>query len=70
VKPTFEKAIKALEDNPNFQVIVSQIKDQRETHITELSAFENAGNPQVLAYLAGSISTLDLILKGIDDCKQ
>lgn len=65
-----EKAIKALEDRPDFQVVVQWLKDMREGYIGDLGHQQPASNPHLLSHLAGSISALDLVLKNIDEFKS
>ena len=62
-------AIKNLEGTPSFEAVVDLAKDQRDAHVVELSDMKNAGNPQLLAYLAGSISALDILIRNIDECR-
>jgi len=64
------EAVKSLEGTPAFDTIVDLVKDQRDAHLVELSDMKNAGNPQLLAYLAGSISALDIFIRNIDECRS
>lgn len=64
------KAIQLLQDRPEFQLVEKAMIDYRDTHIADLSNMQNAENPQLLAYLAGGISAMNVILMQIDECKQ
>ena len=66
----FEKAIVLLEDKPEFDVIIDTLREMKENCIKDLSNIDNAQNPQLLAYLAGSISVLDIFLSSIDETKS
>jgi len=66
----FEKAIVLLEDKPEFDVIIDTLSEMKENCIKDLSNIDNAQNPQLLAYLAGSISVLDIFLSSIDETKS
>lgn len=62
-----EKAIQRLEDMPEFEFLVNLLKEYKETHVNDLSNINNAENPQLLAYLAGGISVLNIFLNEIDE---
>lgn len=66
----FPEAIKNLETLPSFEVVMKTVEVQKDTHIAELSDMKNAGNPQLLAYLAGSISALDIFMRNVDDVRE
>lgn len=67
---TLEEAILQLEGNPSFEFIVDMMKQYKEGHVTDLSNITNAENPQLLAYLAGGISALGIMLDQIDECRS
>lgn len=62
-----EQALKTLADRPDFQTLVTWIRELREGYISDLAHQQVASNPHLLSHLAGSISCADLILKQIDE---
>jgi len=69
MKITIEQAVSDLKNQESFQVFKKMIEDYKETHVNDLSVMGNAENPQILAYLAGGIGVLNMILTTIDDCQ-
>lgn len=67
---TLEEAVLQLEGNPSFEFIVDMMKQYKEGHVTDLSNITNAENPQLLAYLAGGISALGIMIDQIDECRS
>jgi len=67
---TLEEAVLNLEGNPSFEYILKMIKDYKEGHVADLSNMANAENPQLLAYLAGGISALGLMLDQVNECRS
>lgn len=66
----FIKAILLLEDKPEFECLVESLEEYKASHISELSDIKNAENPQVLAYLAGGISAINIFLEQINECRS
>jgi hypothetical protein len=58
-KPTLEQAVKALEHNENFQVVIEFIEMQKESSLAELY---RANNDQV-QQISGELIASDRILK-------
>ncbi len=58
-KPTLEQAVKALEHNENFQVVIEFIEMQKESSLGELY---RANNDQV-QQISGELIASDRILK-------
>ncbi len=63
---TLEEAILLLQDRDDFETIVKAMRDYKETHVADLANIKNAENPQLLAYLAGGISAMSILLEQID----
>jgi hypothetical protein len=58
--PTLPEAVSILVNNEEFKVFLSFLEDEREVFIANL---RQAENPNEVMKLAGSISTLDEILR-------
>ena len=67
---TLEEAVLKIEGNESFEYIMQMMKHFKEGHVTDLSNIANAENPQLLAYLAGSISAIGLILDQVNECRS
>lgn len=67
---TLEEAILKIEGHESFEFIMSMMKQYKETHVSDLSNMANAENPQLLAYLAGGISAIGLVLDQINECRS
>ena len=60
---TLEEAIKALEHNREWKVIIDALQRDREALINDFHSSEILDNPQSLARLGGEIASVDRILK-------
>ena len=60
---TLDKAIKALQFNTEWKVILDALRKDREALINDFHSPEILDNPQALARLAGEISSVDRIIK-------
>ena len=60
---TLDKAIKALEHNTEWKVIVDVLRKDREALINDFHSPEILDNPQALARLGGEIASVDRIIK-------
>lgn len=65
-----ERAVKKLEGNPDFEFIMGLFTEYKNSQVDDLSNLKNAENPQLLAYLAGGISTLNMFLGQINECRS
>ena len=63
---TLEEAVLLLQNRDDFETIVKAMRDYKETHVADLANIKNAENPQLLAYLAGGISAMNILLEQID----
>ena len=59
-RPTLAEAINILQDNQEFSVFMEFIAEEKDAFIAQL---RQAENPNDVMKLAGSISTLDEVLK-------
>ena len=64
-----ERAVKKLEGNPDFEFIMGLFTEYKNSQVDDLSNLKNAENP-LLAYLAGGISTLNMFLGQINECRS
>ena len=60
---TFEEAIKALENNTEWKVILEALDKDREALINDFHSPEILDNSQALARLGGEIASVDRIIK-------
>ena len=60
---TFEDAVKALENNTEWKVILGTLSKEREALINDFHAPEILDNPQALARLGGEIASIDRVIK-------
>lgn len=60
---TLEEAIKALEHNTEWKVILEALSKDREALINDFHSPEILDNPQSLARLGGEIASVDRIIK-------
>jgi hypothetical protein len=60
---TLDKAIKALQFNTEWKVILEALSKDREALINDFHSSEILDNPQSLARLGGEIASVDRILK-------
>jgi hypothetical protein len=67
---TLEEAVLKLEGMPEFEFIYDILKHSKDTNVADLSNMANAENPQLLAYLAGGISVLNILIEQIDECRS
>ncbi len=58
-KPTLEQAVKALEHNENFQVVVEFVEQQKEASLSELYR----ANTDQVQQISGELIASDRILK-------
>jgi len=59
-RPTLAEAINTLQDNQEFSVFMEFIAEEKDAFIAQL---RQAENPNDVMKLAGSISTLDEVIK-------
>ena len=62
---TLDKAIKALEHNTEWKVILDALRKDREALINDFHSPEILDNPQALARLGGEIASVDRIIKSL-----
>ena len=60
---TLDKAIKALQFNTEWKVILDALRKDREALINDFHSPEILDNPQALARLGGEIASVDRIIK-------
>ena len=60
---TLDKAIKALQHNTEWKVILEALNKDREALINDFHSPEILDNPQSLARLGGEIASVDRIIK-------
>ena len=60
---TLEQAVKALQFNTEWKVILDALRKDREALINDFHSPEILDNPQALARLGGEIASVDRILK-------
>ena len=60
---TLDEAIKALQHNTEWKVILESLDKDREALINDFHSPEILDNPQALARLGGEIASVDRIIK-------
>lgn len=64
---TLDKAIKALQFNTEWKVILEALSKDREALINDFHSPEILDNPQALARLGGEIASVDRIFKQFEN---
>ena len=62
---TLEQAVKALQFNTEWKVILDALRKDREALINDFHSPEILDNPQALARLGGEIASVDRIIKSL-----